>query len=186
MDFENETFVASIKSVQDTGSYEVINTVSGAAGQTASVTTTINDDDVAPTISINNVTVNEDAGTMTFTVSLSNATTANVNFNYATSNGAVNGATAGVDYVASAVGANGTIAAGLTSTTITVAINDDFLREGNETLNVTLSGLSANVATVGNTLVGLGTITDAGSTLTPPDVPEVIGAPDTVYAHISS
>ena len=68
-DFENETFVASIDSVADTGEFEAINTTTGTAGLLPSVTTTISDNDVPPTISINDVTVNEDAGTMTFTVS---------------------------------------------------------------------------------------------------------------------
>ena len=68
-DFEDETFVASIDSVADTGEFEAINTTTGTAGLLPSVTTTISDNDVPPTISINDVTVNEDAGTMTFTVS---------------------------------------------------------------------------------------------------------------------
>ncbi|MBZ0068666.1 MAG: retention module-containing protein, partial [Thiobacillus sp.] len=108
-----------------------------------------------PTIRIDDVTVNEDAGTMTFTVSLSHATTAPVSFSYATSNGS---ATAGADYAATSGAAS--IATGLTTATFTVAISDDFIREGNETFNVTLSGLSANVAAAGNDLTGVGTITD--------------------------
>ena len=73
VDFDNETFVASIKSVQDTGQFEAIDISSGVGAQTASVTTVISDDDAAPTISINDVSVNENAGTMTFTVTLSHA-----------------------------------------------------------------------------------------------------------------
>ncbi|WP_324731457.1 Calx-beta domain-containing protein [Pseudomonas paeninsulae] len=175
VDFDNETFTASIKAVQDNGEFEAINISSGAAGQTASATTTIVDNDVAPTISINDVTVNEDAGTATFTVTLGNATTAPVTFNYATSNGT---ATAGTDYTATT--GSGSIAAGATTATFTVAIADDFIKEGNETFNVTLSGLSTNVAASGNDLLGVGTITDTGST--PPT--ETITAADTVYAVI--
>ena len=176
-DFENETFTASISSVADTGEFEAINTTTGTAGLLPSVTTTISDNDVPPTISIDDVTVNEDAGTMTFTVSLSHATTAPVSFSYATSNGS---ATAGADYTAIVSGA-GSIAIGQTTATFTVAISDDFIKEGNESFNVTLSGLSANVAAAGNDLVGVGTITDAGST-TPT---ESITAADTVYAVLS-
>ena len=62
-----------------------------------------------------------------------------------------------------------------------MAISDDFIREGDESFNVTLSGLSANVAAAGNDLVGVGTITDAGST-TPT---ETLTAADTVYAVLS-
>ncbi|MFZ6820128.1 Calx-beta domain-containing protein, partial [Undibacterium sp. Ji22W] len=174
IDEANETF--QLTAIRTSGT----TTNSSAVG-----TATIIDNEGAPSISINNVVVNEDAGVMTFTVRLSHATTDVVTFNYVTGSSGINSATAGSDYVASLPGASGSIAAGLTTTTITVPINDDYIKEGNETFNVTLSGLSINIATVGNTLVGLGTITDAGSTLTPPDVPEVIGLVDTVYAHIS-
>ncbi|NIB45228.1 hypothetical protein HBA55_36985, partial [Pseudomaricurvus alkylphenolicus] len=176
-DFDNETFTASIQSVEDTGQFEAIDTTNGADGQTPSQLTTIQDDDTAPTIRINDVTVNEDAGTATFTVSLSHATTEAVSFDFATSD---DSATAGADYTANS--GNGSIGAGETQTTLTVAITDDFLKEGDETYNVTLSNLSANVAATGNDLVGVGTITDAGSET---DDPETVDSADTVYAVIS-
>ncbi|NIB39681.1 retention module-containing protein, partial [Pseudomaricurvus alkylphenolicus] len=176
-DFDNETFTASIQSVEDTGQFEAIDTTNGADGQTPSQLTTIQDNDTAPTIRINDVTVNEDAGTATFTVSLSHATTEAVTFDFATSD---DSATAGADYTANS--GNGSIGAGDTETTITVAITDDFLKEGDETYDVTLSNLSANVAATGNDLVGVGTITDAGSET---DDPETVNATDTVYAVIS-
>ncbi|NIB43171.1 type I secretion C-terminal target domain-containing protein, partial [Pseudomaricurvus alkylphenolicus] len=176
-DFDNETFTASIQSVEDTGQFEAIDTTNGADGQTPSQLTTIQDNDTAPTIRINDVTVNEDAGTATFTVSLSHATTEAVTFDFATSD---DSATAGADYTANSD--NGSIGAGDTDTTITVAITDDFLKEGDETYNVTLSNLSANVAATGNDLVGVGTITDTGSET---DDPETVGSADTVYAVIS-
>ncbi|MCP4137435.1 MAG: hypothetical protein GY754_41090, partial [bacterium] len=175
-DYDNETFTASINNVQDTGEFENIDIVSGANGQTPTQDTTIIDI-TEPTISINDVTVNEDASFATFTVTISNAIGTNVTFNYDTSN---NTATAGPDYDA-VVGGTGTITAGNTSTTITVPINDDYYEEGNETYDVTLSNLSANVAAVGNDLIGVGTITDAGS----PTPTESITSVDTVYAVIS-
>ena len=98
--FYGRAFVASISSVQDTGEFEAINTTTGTAGLLPAVTTTISDNDVPPTISIDNVTVNEDAGTMTFTVSLSHATTAPVSFSYATSNGSDPGDASAADYTA--------------------------------------------------------------------------------------
>ena len=115
-------------------------------------TGTITDDDATPSLSIDNVSVDEAAGTMTFTVSLSAASGLPVSVGYATSNGS---ATAGADYSA----ASGTLnfAAGVTSQTITVTIAEDTIFEGSETFNVTLSG--ATNATIG-TAVGVGTITD--------------------------
>ena len=174
-DFDDETFTASIKSVADTGEFEAIDTTSGAAGLSPSQTTTIHDNDTAPTIRIDDVTVDEDAGTATFTVSLSHATTAPVTFNYTTNDGT---ATAGADYTATS--GSGSIGAGSTTTTITVPISDDFIEEGNETYTVDLSGVSANVDLGGSDLSGLGTITDAGST--PPT--EVPGPEDTVTLQV--
>ncbi|PLY15612.1 MAG: hypothetical protein C0631_06645, partial [Sedimenticola sp.] len=156
VDFDNETFTASISNVVDTGEFEALDWVSGAAGQSPSTTADIIDDDVAPTIRIDDVTVNEDAGTATFTVSLSHATTADVTFDYATSD---NSATAGSDYTA-IVGGSGSITAGSLTTTIDVAITDDLLNELAETYDVTLSNVSANVSLVGSDLVGVGTILD--------------------------
>ncbi len=131
--------------------------------------------DTAPTIRIDDVTVDEDAGTATFTVSLSHATTAPVTFNYTINDGT---ATAGADYTATS--GSGSIGAGSTTTTITVPISDDFIEEGNETYTVDLSGVSANVDLGGSDLSGLGTITDAGST--PPT--EVPGPEDTVTLQV--
>ena len=174
-DFDDETFTASIKSVADTGEFKAIDTTSGAAGLSPSQTTTIHDNDTAPTIRIDDVTVDEDAGTATFTVSLSHATTAPVTFNYTINDGT---ATAGADYTATS--GSGSIGAGSTTTTITVPISDDFIEEGNETYTVDLSGVSANVDLGGSDLSGLGTITDAGST--PPT--EVPGPEDTVTLQV--
>ncbi len=157
---------------------------SGAAGGLSpSETTAIRDlvqryrhtNDTAPTIRIDDVTVDEDAGTATFTVSLSHATTAPVTFNYTINDGT---ATAGADYTATS--GSGSIGAGSTTTTITVPISDDFIEEGNETYTVDLSGVSANVDLGGSDLSGLGTITDAGST--PPT--EVPGPEDTVTLQV--
>ena len=47
VDFDNDTFVASIKSVQDTGQFEAIDISSGVGAQTASITTVQRDDDAA-------------------------------------------------------------------------------------------------------------------------------------------
>ncbi|MCV6610602.1 MAG: hypothetical protein OIF55_07535, partial [Amphritea sp.] len=183
VDFDNETFTATIDGV-GTGAdqFENVDTTNGADSRTPSAEATINDNDVPPTISIDDVTVNEDAGTMTFTVTLSNTTTADVTFDYASSN---DSALAGADY--DAVSGNGTITAGQTTTTITVPITDDYLAEGNESFDITLSNLSPNVAATGNKEVGVGTIVDAGSppgTIPPGVPPEVPGTPDTVTLKV--
>ncbi len=89
---------------------------------------------VIPEIKINDVTVNEEDGTATLTITLDEPATQDVTATYTTSNG---DAFAGEDYTA----ATGTITipAGSTSTTITFDILDD---ENPESTNVFLVGLS--------------------------------------------
>ena len=77
---------------------------------------TIADNDPTPSLSINDVIVNEAAGTATFTVNLSAASGLGVSVNFATGNGT---ATAGADYTGTSGSLN--FAPGVTSQTITVA-----------------------------------------------------------------
>ena len=88
-----------------------------------------------PTLSISDASANEEAGTITFTVTLSAAATSNVTFNYSTANG-----TAGLgDYVGVTNG-TATILAGQTTATITIALtNDKIVEPGGETFLVNLS-----------------------------------------------
>jgi len=89
----------------------------------------------APTLSISDASANEEAGTITFTVTLSAPATSNVTFNYSTANGS---AGAG-DYVGVANG-TATILAGQTTATITIALtNDKIVEPGGETFLVNLS-----------------------------------------------
>ena len=92
-----------------------------------------------PSLSIGDVTVNEAAGTATFTVTLSAASGQTVTVNYGTSNGTARPA-------ATTRAASGTLtfAPGVTTQTITVAITNDTVFEGatGETFNVVLSGAS--------------------------------------------
>ncbi len=126
-------------------------TLSGAgAGQTitnATATGTIQNDDL-PALSIANASIIEgDAGTslLVFTVTASApAPTGGINFQAATSNGT---ATAGSDYVA--LSGSFTIAAGATSTTVSVVINGDTTFERNETLLVTLTNPTNAIVTGG-------------------------------------
>ena len=100
----------------------------------ATGTATIIDNDAAPSLTIDDVTVNEAAGTATFTVTLTAASGQPISVDYATSSGT---ATAGADFTS----ASGTLnfAPGVTVQTITVPILNDTVFEGSETFNVLLS-----------------------------------------------
>ncbi|BAQ60477.1 alkaline phosphatase [Geminocystis sp. NIES-3708] len=114
---------------------------------------------VLSTLSINDVTVNEIAGTAIFTVSLSSPTPGDVTFNLATAN---NTATAGSDYTAVALTGQ-TITAGQTSKTFTVNIASGNITAPGETFFVNLSNISG--ATAGDTQ-GVGTITPVQTIVT--------------------
>jgi hypothetical protein len=99
---------------------------------------TINNDDLLPGLSINDVSVAEgNSGTTNavFTVSLSPASGQTVTVNFASADGS---ALAGSDY--SAASGNLSFAPGVTTRTITVPVNGDVLNEANETFLVNLSG----------------------------------------------
>ena len=124
-DYNNETVNVSLTSV-------------GIAGLTlGSSTTTVLTilDPAPPVVSITGPgTVDESAGSASFTVTLSKTWTAAVLVDVATSNGS---ATAGSDYTA--VNRSVTISAGSTSTTVSVTVIDDAVVESDETFTVTLS-----------------------------------------------
>jgi large repetitive protein len=128
-------------------------------------TVTIIDDDPAPSIAINDVTLAEgNAGTtaFNFTVTLSAASSANISVDYATANGS---AAAGSDYNATA--GTLTILAGATTATITVPVIGDTAIEPNETFFVNLTNpQNASIADS----QGLGTITND-------DTPVAAGVP---------
>jgi hypothetical protein len=127
---------------------------------------TITNDDTAPTVTINSVSVAEgDDGTTaaTFTVTLSAASEVPVTVTVDTKDGT---AKAGSDYTAVA-GKVVTIAAGATTATFAVTISGDTVNEADETFTAVLSNpTGATIATGGGT--GTGTITndDAAPTLT--------------------
>ncbi|MEW6257959.1 MAG: Calx-beta domain-containing protein [Pseudomonadota bacterium] len=121
-------------------------TLSAPTGATiadgVAIGTILNDDAPAtlPSLSVADASLTEgNSGTklMTFTVTLSAASTSAVSVAYATANGT---ATAGSDYAA----ASGTLtfAPGETTKTIQVTVNGDAVVEGNETLGLTLSSPS--------------------------------------------
>ncbi|MBL0731034.1 immunoglobulin-like domain-containing protein [Piscinibacter sp. HJYY11] len=147
------SFTVSVPTTQDAldeadESYTL--TVGGASG-----TGTITDDDATPTLSVNDIIVNEAAGTATFTVTLSAPSGQTVTVNYATADGTATTA----DYTA----ASGvlTFTPGVTTQTITVAIGEDTIFEGSENFLVNLSAPSNATLADGQ---GQGTITDNDAT----------------------
>ena len=121
-------------------------------------TGTINASDSAPTISIDDVTVNEAAGTATFTVSLSTASGLPITVDYNTSSVS---AVLGSDF--SATSGTLTFAPGNITQTITVPILNESgtpVYEGAETFRVNL--LNPTNATISDNL-GVGTIMDNGT-----------------------
>ena len=95
----------------------------------------ITDDDDPPTLSIADViTTNENAADSIFTVSLSEASSKDISFDYATSDGT---ATAGSDYTATS--GSLIISAGETSGSFNIPVLSDLIDENNETVNITLS-----------------------------------------------
>jgi CSLREA domain-containing protein len=114
----------------------------------AQATVTIADDDGTPSLTINNLTVDESAGTAAITVLLAPSSAQTVTVHASTSPGT---ATAGADYTtASSVL---TFAPGETSQTFNVPIASDFVTEGAETFTVTLdtpvnAAIASGTATV--------------------------------------
>jgi hypothetical protein len=96
------------------------------------------------------ITVNENAGTATITVTLSSASTAPVTVNYGTANGS---AIVGTDFT----NTTGTITfnAGETTKTITIPILDDTTPESLENFLLTLSNPSGATISAGQTIVSI-------------------------------
>ena len=147
----------------ETFSVNLSNASSNATIADATGIGTIENDDFA-LLSISDVTLTEDydggATTIfTFTVTVSQATSADVTFDITTVDGT---ALAGSDYVANAI--NGlVIPAGMTEVTFDVVVNNDALTEPNEYFTVEIDDtfnppLNANVLDG----VGVGTIVDNG------------------------
>ena len=139
-------------------------TLSSATNATISGSTTtadlvVNDDDSEPSITIANQTVTE-AGTATFSVTLSNPTTSEVTVEYASGSGT---ATNGTDFTA--VASTLTIAAGDTEGIFTVVTNTDSNAESTETASITLS--NANNATISDSSADLVIVDDGLAVVTP-------------------
>jgi uncharacterized repeat protein (TIGR01451 family) len=134
----------------------------------ATGTGTIQNDDSAPTASIDSPSLAEgNAGenpVLNFTVTLSNASYLPVTLDFATGDDAPVSATAGVDYVATS-GTGGTaltIPAGMTSAMLPVTLNGDDALEPDETFLMTLSAPVNTSFAVPADAIGTGTILDDG------------------------
>jgi hypothetical protein len=177
-DYTGTTGTITILAGQTTGTIEVPTTgddtyegnetatltLSSATNATISGSTTtadlvINDDDSEPSITIANQTVTE-AGTASFTVTLSNPTTSEVTVEYDSGSGT---ATNGTDFTA--VASTLTIAAGDTEGIFTVVTNTDSNSESTETASITLS--NANNATISDSSADLVIIDDGLAAVTP-------------------
>ena len=116
---------------------------------------TITDDDLPPTLSVDDVSVVEgNAGTTTatFTATLSSMSAKTITFDWATTAGS---ATQDVDYAAA--GTSGTITAGSTGVQMIVTVNGDVTDELDETFEIILATPSNATIADGS---GIGTITD--------------------------
>ncbi|QDV17339.1 Calx-beta domain protein [Gimesia panareensis] len=125
-----ESFFVNLSGLQANGSDVILGDSQGQV--------TIQDDDQA-TLSIDDVTVNEAAGTATLTVSLNQFVDTAISVDFATAD---QSAVQTDDY--SATTGTLTIDPGELSQTITIAITDSDLVESDETLLVNLSGLQSN------------------------------------------
>ena len=132
-------------------------------------TMVMDNDEALPEISVSDQEVDEDAGTVTFTVSLAQANNDDpVSFDWSTRDAS---ATAGSDYQAGS--GSHTFAVGETSQEFTVAITDDTAPEGDETFDVALTNLSGaqegdatGTVTIRDNELDYGvTITDAPATM---------------------
>jgi Calx-beta domain len=135
--------------------------VGGALGTPNSATLTITDNEVQPALQFNSATytVGEGGGSATITVTRTGATDNAVSVNYATSNGTATGGAAcaaGTDYDSTSGTLN--FAAGDISKTFTVAICEDALAEGDETVNLALTLPTGGV--LGTPATAILTITD--------------------------
>ena len=128
----------------------------------ADATVTISDDDAAPSLSIDDVSVTE-GETATVTVSLSSASALPISVDYATTDGS---AVVGDDYTA----ATGTLnfAAGETERTIDISTVDNGLNESLETFSISLS--EPTNATLSDA--------DATLTITDDDDPPIVNVAD--------
>ncbi len=143
----NETVIVTLNTVTSGTSTTI--------GAPAAATNTISSDDVA-TVSIATTTNGSEtgptAGVMTVTQSAVSSTNTVVAY---TRTGT---ATSGTDFTA--LSGTVTILAGATTATINIAVVNDIIAEGNETVILTLTSVTSGLATLGSPLSATNTIAD--------------------------
>ena len=158
--------------------------LSGASGATIADgqgLATITNDDAAPVISVGDIVVSEEAGTATFTVTLTGPTALPISVDYATTDGtavSTGSATPGTpDYTATSGTLNFGPSSSATQTlTVTVSLANDLVVEGTEQFVLNLSNPS-NGATIADSQ-GIATVTDSD---TLPDItPPVLTTPTAI------
>lgn len=175
---ETEKFASGLLHILDDSIYEgdetftvtISNPTGATLGSHIIDRITIIDNETAPTpivqFSSATYSVGEAGGAASITVTRAGDASGATSINYATSNGT---ATAGTDYTATPGTLN--FAAGEASKTFSVPVVDDSAVEGNETVNLTLSGPVG--ATLGTQKIATLTITDNDSN--PSSVVELSG-----------
>ena len=159
---EDETFIVTLDSNSTTGG--------ATLGATPVATVTIDSEDVAGLLSIQNATVNEDEATVTLTVSRTNGTDGVISVDYQTVDGT---ATAGEDYLSES--GTLTFAHEDTAKQITISIIHDLLgNEGNETFTVELDNATGGAAIIASQAVAEVTIVNVNEapTATPITIPD--------------
>ena len=159
---------------------QLSNPVNAAIG-TGTATVQITDEDLPPIVSIADNTSSETDGSMTFTVSLDNASEKDLSLTYSTMS---SGTAETTDFVA----ATGTLnfATGDLTKNITVIINDDTTDEDNETFMVVL-GSYQDVRQGDDTAIGTIQDNDNGPVISIADVPTIneVGAVQTSRVSLS-
>ncbi|MUH01297.1 DUF4347 domain-containing protein, partial [Scytonema sp. UIC 10036] len=149
----------------------------------AAVTIAIADDDPLPTVTINDVTVNE-SDTATLTVNLSNPSSESIIVSYSVTDGTAE--IADEDYYVAPGESTITFAPGETSKTITVSTSDDNKFELDEIFQITLTPDSnANLVSKGEGVVTI-TNDDALPTVTIDDVTSNEGETATLTVSLSN
>ena len=163
---ETETFMVPIRNDADAEGDEMFTaSLSGLTGTTATIditstaTVTISDDDV-PNVTLADVTVGEEAGTVTVTATLNIAVSGGFTVDASTADGTTNGATAGTDYTA--VSGETLTFAGTAGEmqTVEVTISSDTDIEEDETFTVSLGTLAGTTLPVGISSTATVTIED--------------------------
>ncbi|MCA9082800.1 MAG: hypothetical protein KDA81_02035, partial [Planctomycetaceae bacterium] len=151
---DNETFDVTLGDVTNTSSVQDASITTGAVSSGA-----INNDDKA-TLSINDVTVNEAAGTATFTISSTNASESALGVSVGLSHGTTSAGDVVLNSTSATIAGDQTS----TSTTVTVAITDDLRVEGTETYSLTISAATYN-GTADASRAAIGDATGAGTVI---------------------